>query len=607
MSTDALVTFVILGATVVLFASDLLRLDVVALLCLLALVLTGVAPLEIALSGFSSPAVLMIAGLFVIGAALTETGVADWLGRRLESVVGTGEARVTAVMMSATALVSAFMSSTGTVAIFLPIIGTLAMRKSISPSRLFMPLAFATHLGSNLTLISTPPNLLVSDALREAGREPFRFFSFLVPGLVVFLVGIAYFVFFGRKLLPAGDKLELAPRSLSQSELASEYGLGAAVCSVRVGARSKLVGMTLATADLRAAHGITVVAVRRRGEPIRVVPRVTFEAGDELGILGSAEAVEALVTRLSLDLVTGPSELTLPLDESLSEVVIPRRSRLVGQTLRAVKFRDRYRANVFAVRRAEAGRPVSTSSPTSLRDLVIRAGDTLLVKGRRKYLHNFHDDRTNVVLVAEPDAIPGVFVDRPRALGAMAITLMMLVIMAFGWLPNVVAVLLAAVLLVVTGCVRPADVYRAVNWESVVLIAGMLPLAVSLERTGGTAIVVGAVEGALRGASPSVILALLVAITSAFGMVLSNTATAVLVAPIAVRLASAFGIAPEPLLMGVAFAASAAFATPIASPVNVLVMTPGNYRFTDYVKVGLPLQVLVLTTAVLVIPLVWPF
>lgn len=229
------------------------------------------------------------------------------------------------------------------------------------------------------------------------------------------------------------------------------------------------------------------------------------------------------------------------------------------------------------------------------------------MKGRRKYLRNLRDNIADLVLVAEPDAAPVDLLRLGPALGALAITLAMLVVMAFGWLPNVVAVLVAALLLVVTGCIRPVDVYRSMNWESIVLIAGIIPLATALERTGATKIVVAGVGEVLRGAHPSVVLSLLVVLTSAIGMVLSNTATAVLVAPIAVNLAATFGVAPEPLLMGVAFAASAAFATPIASPVNVLVMSPGHYRFTDYVKVGLPLQLVVLTCAVLVIPLVWPF
>lgn len=607
MSTEALLAFVILAVSIVLFVTDRVRLDVVALIALLALAITGVAPLDVALSGFSNPAVLMIGGLFVIGAAITETGAADWFGQRLEGVAGKTEARVIVVVMLATAFISAFMSSTGTVAIFLPVISAIAARRRIAPARLFMPLAFAAHLGSNLTLISTPPNLLVSDALREAGREPFRFFSFTAPGLVVLVVGIGWFALFGRRLLPAGEEpSEQEQQTLSQVDLASDYGLGDALSRVRVGERSKLAGMTLASANLRAAHGISVVAVVRAGEAVRVIPHVVFQPGDELRVIGTAEALEAFVSGFSLERIAGPPGFTLPASESLAEVVIPRRSRLVGRTLREAKFRDRYRANVLAVRRVEGGKQVCHTS-SALRDLTIRPGDALLVKGRRKYLHNLHDDRANVVTVAEPDAAPGVLLDRRRALGAVAITCVMLVVMAFGWLPNVVAVLLAALLLVLTRCVRAAEVYRAVNWESVVLIAGMIPLATSLERTGGTKLVADFVETQLHGASPTVVLALLVAITSAIGMVLSNTATAVLLAPVAVRLASAFGVAPEPLLLGVAFASSAAFATPIASPVNVLVMAPGKYRFSDYTKVGLPLQLLVLATAVLVIPLVWPF
>lgn len=606
MTNDALITFVILGATIALFASDRLRLDVVALLSLLALTLTGVTSIEAALSGFSSPAVLMIAGLFVVGAAITETGVADWLGRRLDRVAGTSEARVIAVVMGATALVSAFMSSTGTVAILLPIVVTMAARRGIAPGRLLMPLAFAAHLGSNLTLISTPPNLLVSDALRDAGHEPFRFFSFFVPGVVALVVGVAYMALVGRRALPKGDASEATHRSLSQGELAAEFGLDRALTRVRVGADSGLVGRSIAESKLRAAHGVTIVGILREGEPVRVLPRAVLAAGDELSVLGRDEALAALVADYAVERLAGASAFALAPEESLAEIVLPRRSRLIGRTLCDLKFRDRYRANVLAVRRVESGRPVCHTE-VALRDLKLAPGDTLLVKGRRKYLRNLNEDRANIVLVAEPDATPGVFFDRPRALGTIAITLAMLVVMAFAWLPNAVAVLLAAVTLVITQCVRPAEVYRSVNWESIVLIAGMIPLALALDRTGGAQLVVAAVERQLVGVGPTVVLALCVGVTSALGLVLSNTATAVLVAPIAVRLASAFGIAPEPLLMGVAFGASAAFATPIASPVNVLVMTPGGYRFAHFTKVGLPLQLLVLTTAVLVIPLVHPF
>jgi di/tricarboxylate transporter len=603
---DALLTTFILAATIALFVSDRLRLDVVAMISLVALALTGLASTEVVLSGFSNPAVLMIAGLFVVGAAITETGVADWFGRRLEKLAGQDERRVLVVIVSATALLSAFMSSTGTVALLLPVVGSIAARRSIPPGLLLMPLAFGAHLGSNLTLISTPPNLIVSDALRGAGHEPFRFFGFLGPGLVVFAVGIAYLTLYGRRLLPKGDSLRTTRAAFSERDLAAEYGLADALSCLRVPAQSTLVGRSLAETNLRAVHGVTVVGVVRSGEALRVLPSLVFEAGDELRVLGSADAIASLGAAHATVLLETASHFSLPVEESLAELVLPRRSRLVGRALRDAKFRDRYRATVLALRRIEgSGRLCLTDA--SLRDVALRPGDILLVKGRRKYLRNLRDERDDLVLVAEPDVAADVLVDRPRAFGAVAITLAMLVVMAIGWLPNVIAVLGSALLLVIAGCVRPAEVYRSVNWESVVLIACMIPLSTTLEASGATSFVVSFVEANLGGLSPLVLMAFVTCITSALGLVLSNTATAVLVAPLAVRLALAFGVAPEPLLMGVAFGASAAFATPIASPVNVLVMTPGGYRFSDYTRVGLPLQLLVLATAVFVIPLFWPF
>ncbi len=606
MSTDALIALAILAGTITLFVSDKLRLDVVAMLSLLALLVTGVASVEVGLAGFSNPAVLMIAGLFVVGAGLTETGIADWLGRKLELVAGTSELRLVVAMMAGTALVSAFMSSTGTVAILLPVVGGIAARRGIAPSRLFMPLAFAAHLGSNLTLISTPPNLLVSDALRAAGHEPFRVFSFSVPGAAALVVGVAYVALAGRRLLPRATEPESVPGAVSDHELASEYGLGDALRSVRIGPSSRIIGQTLAASNLRAVQEVTVVAVLRDGESLRVMPSLTFQAFDDLLVIASDQALHAFVTSLGLVQLSTPATFSLPPEEGLAEIVLPRRSRLVGRSARAVQFRDRYRATVLGVRRIEGGRQVSHTH-LALRDLVLAAGDTLLIKGRRRYLKNLHQERADMVLVSEPGAGPGALLDRTRALLAVSITLAMLLVMAFAWLPNVVAVLAAALLMVLAQCVRPSEIYRCVNWESLVLIASLIPLASVLERSGATTALVSWVEGRFSSASPLLLLVALVTLTSAMGMVLSNTATAVLLAPVAIRLASAFEIAPEPLLMGVAFAASAAFATPIASPVNVLVMTPGSYRFSDYTKMGLPLQLLVLATAIVVIPLLWPF
>lgn len=608
MNSDAIVTLVILAGTIGLFVTERVRADIAALCSLVALMLTGVLDVGQALGGFSSPAVLTLAGLFVVGAGLTETGVADWIALRLERSAGEGEARITAMLMSVTALFSALMSSTGCVAILLPVAGTLARQRGLPPGRLLMPLAFAAHLGSYLTLISTPPNLVVSEALRAAGHEPFRFFSFTAPGSIILVIGVAYMVLIGRRRLTGGAEQasEPARRGLQVSELAAEYGLAAAMRAVRIPRSSSLVGRSLSDLRLRTDLEVTVVGIIRQGafgpETLRVVPGQRLQAGDELRLLGTDEAVAHAVQSFDLEPLPRPDGFTLPPEESLAEVVLPRLSRLAGRSLRAIRFRDRYRATVLALKRANGDLIVLHASPEE-RDPVLRSGDTLLLKGRRRSLRNLRDRRDDLLVLAESEVRTDVPVDLPRAIGATVITLGMLVVMAAGLLDSVVAVLAAAVALVLTGCVRPADIYRTVNWESLVVIACVVPLASALEVTGLLASAIGMLERLLTGTGTLPAMALLVVSTSAIGMVLSNTATAVLMAPIAVRLAEALSLSPASLLMGVAFAASAAFATPIASPVNMMVVGPGGYRFRDFLRVGVPLQLVILAVIVVVVPI----
>ncbi|WAM29422.1 SLC13 family permease [Myxococcus sp. NMCA1] len=606
MTPPALITLGVLAVSLVLFVSDRVRLDIVALLALLSLLLFDIVPVEDALAGFSNPVVIMLVGLFVIGGAITETGLAGWLGQRLGHLAGEGEGRTIAVVMLATAALSAFMSSTGTVAILMPVVGTLALRRGIAPARIYLPFAFAAHLGSMLTLISTPPNLIVSGALRDAGHEPFRFFTFFPIGVVMLAAGMLFLIFAGKYLLPSAAQGQVTAQAvLSPEDFATEYGLGTLLHSLRVPRGSKLMGRTLGEANLRSAHAVNVVGISLAGAAHPVVPHRPFGADEVLVVQGHEDAVVATVEHWGLERLPSLQSLSLPPEESLAEVVIPRRSALVGRTLRQARFRDQFRATVLAIRRGTDA-VVDASSP-ALKDFTLRRGDTLLVKGRKKHLRNLSEARRDLVLLAEPDPRTDRLADPRRAALTVIITLAMLTVMALGLLPNVVAVLLAAVAMVLTGCVRPADVYRTVNWESVVLIAGMFPLATALERTGVTQLAVAGLERLFTGASPHAVLAVLAIVTSTLGLFISNTATAVLVAPVALRIAESMDLRPEPLLMAVAITASAAFATPIASPVNTLVMSPGGYRFADYARVGIPLQVLIVALAVLVVPWVLPF
>jgi len=611
VSQDALIVFSTLAVTIALFVSDRVRLDVVALMSLLVLLLTGVLTPSEGVQGFSNPIVLMIAGLFVVGGALSATGVADWLGGKLGVLAGTNETRLVVVIMLATAVLSAFMSSTGTVAVLLPVVGTLAQRARIAPARLLMPMAFASLLGGLLTLIGTPPNIVVADQLRSQGLEPFRFFTFTPPGLILLGVGVAFMATVGRRMLPGGGAAVVERDSLRPSavmrDIASEYGLGDQLHRVKVSAAADGLGKTLSQLNLRARFELTIVGLERQSEDgnfaVPVLPTASLHEGDVLMIQGSRAALEGAAAELRWTVLPGRVDLALPGDESIAEIVIPRRPHLIGRSLRQLRFRDRHRATVLAVRPA-GSRHAESSSAT--KDLRLRSGDTLLIKGRIKHLKNLVQERRDFVMVTEPRAPEDVQIGGVQAIAAIAITVGMLVLMAFGIVPNVVAVLLAAVCMVLVRCLDTNQAYRGINWESVVLIAAILPMATALEKTGGMRLVVDGLVGGLGGRGPYVLLAALFLLTSAFSQVISNTATTVLVAPIAYKVAVDTGLSPQAFLMTVAIAASTAFATPIASPVNTLVLNPGGYKFFDYVKVGLSLQLVLLVVTLLIVPWMFP-
>ena len=613
MSQDALIVFFTLAATIALFVSDRVRLDVVALLSLLVLLLTGVLTPAEGMAGFSNPIVLMIAGLFVIGGALSATGVADWLGIKLGALAGTDEKRLVVVIMLAAALLSAFMSSTGTVAVLLPVVGTLAERARVSPARLLMPMAFASLLGGLMTLIGTPPNIVVSDQLRSAGLEPFHFFSFTPPGLILVLIGVAFMALVGRHLLPGGattsSASDSAPPSAVMRDIVQEYGLSDHLHRLEVSSAARVVGQSLAQLDLRAKFELTVVGIRRSSDAgssaVPVLPTATLQAGDVLMIQGSPAAAERAASELLLAAMPGRVDLSLPGDESVAEIVIPRRSRLIGRSLRQVHFRDRYRATVLAARRA-GSRAAEASDSFATRDLRLRSGDTLLIKGRVKHLKALIHERGDFVMVTEPRASGDFELNGVQATAALVITLGMLVLMTFGVVPNVVAVLLAAVCMVLTRCLDANQAYRNINWESVVLIAAILPMATALQKTGGVQFVVDGLVSGLGQRGPYLLLGAFFVLTSGFSQVISNTATTVLVAPIAYQVAVGLDMSPRPFLMTVAIAASTAFATPIASPVNTLVLNPGGYKFFDYMRVGLLLQLVLLVATLAIVPWMFP-
>lgn len=615
MTASAIFVFAVLAMAIALFLSDRLRLDLVALMALLALLLGeeifgNILTTEQALSGFSDPIMLMIAGLFIVGGGIFQTGVADKLGRWLGKVAGQSEVRLIAVIMLVAATLSGFMSSTGTVAVMLPVVVTLAKNARISPSKLLMPLAFAALLGGMLTLIGTPPNIVVSNQLRLQTGEGFRFFSFTPIGLIMLAIGLGFMLLLGRHLLPGkskdegGDHDEKAPETRTSTQLVDDYELDDNILRFEVTEESGLVGKTLAQARVRERYQGTVLEIRRPGpggdKELDAQAETVLEGGDLLCVQVSEDALDEVKHRESRSLQ--PQEgtgATIPRETLLVEVLLTPRSRFIGRTLMSIRFRDRYRVNVLAIKRK--GKPLKGNAA----DAVLRFGDTLLVEGRRRAISMLRDEHRNFVVVAEPQELREPERNTGRAPLAMAIMVGMLLLMTFGVVPNVTAVLLAAVAMVLTGCLTVPQAYGTINWESVVLIAAILPMSIALKNSGGLQAIVDGLVGLLGGAGSSVVMAGLFVLTSLFSQVISNTATTVLIAPVAYQVATTLGASPQAFMVTVAVAASTAFATPIASPVNTLVLGPGGYKFTDFLKIGILMQVLVLVATLLVVPLMF--
>ncbi|HSJ23965.1 MAG TPA: SLC13 family permease [Longimicrobiales bacterium] len=604
---DALFVFAVLGATILLFASDRMRLDVVALMALLALSLTGILTPAEALAGFSDAVVIMIAGLFVVGGALFRTGVAERFGRALGRVAGTSRARLTVTVMLGAALLSAFMSSTGTVAVMLPVTATLAWGARLSPSLLLIPLSVGSLFGGLLTLIGTPPNIVVSNQLAAAGYAPFRFFDFTPVGLVVLAAGTVILAVAGGRLFPArasadGPSAAGGVASVPGEELVRGYGVGR-ITRLRVPPQSPLVGQSPAAARLRERYGVSVLAVRRASGPggrrtrLAGTADTVLRVGDEMDVQAPADTVQRLLRE---ELLHEAGVAQEP-EAMLAEVLLTPRSRLIGRTLADARFRTRYGANVLSIRRQGE----LLEGPLASTEL--RFADTLLVSGSPRRIELLRGDVGDFVVVAQ--ARDDSRADGPlsrRQYAAIAIMVGMMLLLTFEVVAPVLAVLLAAVAMVLARCLTMEVAYRSINWESVVLIAAFLPMATALQKTGGMDLFVARLE-TIGSAGPLAVLAALFILTGVLSQVISNTATAVLVAPVAIATAAQLGVSPYPMVMGVAVAASSAFATPVATPVNMLVLGPGAYRFGDFMKAGILLQTVALLITLLLVPLLFPF
>lgn len=605
MNPQLVIVLALLIAAIAMFALNRPRMDAVALIMLSVLPFTGVLSMGEALAGFSDPNIVLIAALFVIGEGLVRTGVARRIGDWLSERAGSSEVRLIALLMLVVCGLGATMSSTAVTAIFIPVALRISQKMRVSPSRLMMPISMAALISGMTTLIATAPNLVVNSELVRNGGDGFGFFAFTPFGVPILALGIAYMLF-ARRWLSTSDELQAGDAS-GRPRLADwlkEYELVAREHRVRVGGESPLVGKTLAELRLREVSDAQLIAIEREGKLVQPHANTELYAGDVLfaDLFAPDTDVASLIRDYHLqELPLSGSHFTdLAQEIGMAEVIVPATSDLVGRSLRDADFRSRFRLAVIGLRRGQE------AFHDRLRDEPLQVGDTLLVTGPWNAIRGLGGENKDLVVFNLPVELDEVLPVAGKALQAVICLAVAVGLMISGVVPNVQAALIGCLMMGAFGCVDLNSAYRAIDWKTLVLIVGMLPFSVALERTGGVELAADGLMTLVGGLGPRAILATLFAITALLGMFISNTATAVLMAPIAISIAKDLNASPYPFAMIVALAASTAFMTPVSSPVNTLVVAPGNYTFGDFIRIGVPFSLVVLLLSVIMVPWLLP-
>lgn len=600
----------LLAIAVVLFATGKVRMDAIALMVIVAFVLSGTLTVTEAFSGFSDPNVILIAALFIIGDGLVRTGVATKMGAWLVSVAGNSETKMLIYLMLTVAGLGAFMSSTGVVAIFIPVVLSVSARMNTSPSRLMMPLSFAGLISGMMTLVATPPNLVVNSELLREGLHGFSFFSVTPIGLVVLILGIVYMLAV-RFMLKTdnGDSARDGRKRSTFRDLIREYHLTGRARRLAIRPGSPMIGQRLDDLKLRERYCANVIGVERWRRFRRVIVNVNgvseFRARDVLLIDMSASDVDLRQfcgeQMLEPMVLRGEYFADQALDVGMAEVALIPDSEMIGKTVREIAFRTRFGLNIVGMKRD------GKAMDGSVVDEPLQLGDILLVVGNWRQIALLAKRGRDFVVLNMPVEVDDASPAHSQAPHAIFCLVLMVALMLTDEIPNPIAAIIACLLMGKFRCINAESAYKAIHWPSIILIVGMMPFALALQKTGGVDLVVKGLMDVAGGEGPYLMLGCLFVMCAAIGLFISNTATAVLMAPIALAAAKSMGVSPYPFAMVVAMAASAAFMTPVSSPVNTLVLGPGKYSFSDFVKIGVPFTVLVMVVCVLLIPVLFPF
>ena len=630
------VTLIILVITVAMFIWGRVRADIVALTALAALLVLGILTPAEALAGFSSPIVIMMIGLFVVGGAIMQTGLAKLTGNKLMALSRGNETITFLLVMLVTSFIGAFVSNTGTVALMMPIIMSIAAGSGMQSSRFLMPLAFAGSLGGMLTLIGTPPNLVIDEVLTAAGYQPLAFFSFFPVGIIVIAIGIIVLMPLSKIFLSKSQGNKKKKNAKSLDDLVDEYRLldnlhRYIVPSSRTSAardengnQLDIVGKTLKELSIQKKYGVSIIEIRNEKKSrLGLVKDVnqnmaksssTIQVHDTLYIIGDEQKMQRFAQDYGLRKM---KDVKIDFyDLGLTEIVVMPTSNFAGLRIGEANLRKRFGINVLGVKRgsssssSEGGRGGSEYITDNLIAAKLHVGDMLLVQGEWTNLAHLTADTTNWVVLDQPEKTADKVLLDYKAPVAAAIMLLMIAMMVFDFIPvaPVTAVIIAGLFTVFAGCFRNVEAaYKTINWESIVLIAAMMPMSTALEKTGASALVSQGLVDSLGAMGPTALLAGIYFTTSLMTMFISNTATAVLMAPIALVAAQQVGVSPYSFLFAVTLGASMCFASPFSTPPNALVMKAGGYTFMDYVKVGLPLQIIIGVVMTFVLPLLFAY
>ena len=618
-------TLIILALSAVFFVNGKLRSDLVALCALVLLIVFNILTPEEALSGFSNPIVIMMVGLFVVGGAIFKTGLAKMISSKILRLAGKSELKLFILIMMVTAFIGAFVCNTGTVALMLPIVVSMAASANISPGRFLMPLAFASSMGGMATLIGTPPNLVVDEVLSNAGFTDLSFFSFTPIGVICVLIGLVVLIPLSKFFLVKKEdgKDTKTTTGHSPKELAKKYQLSDNLYRIQIRPGSRIGGKKLQELNITQAYNLSILEIRRQsssqGRFLKTVdqslagPHTELQENDILYVFGPFEKVNQFAKEQNLELtdthvseyVEGAEVEKLSVREiGIAEVLLMPDSKLINKAVKDSGFRDKYSVNILGIQRK--GEYILND----IKDIKMHAGDIHLIQGTWDSIARMSQKQSQWVVLGQPlEEASKVTLDYKAPVAAL-IMVLMIAAMVFDFIPipPVAAVIIAGILMVLTGCFRNVEeAYKTINWESVVLIAAMLPMSLALEKTGASNLISEKLVSGLGDYGPLVLMAGIYFTTSLLTMFISNTATAVLVAPIALQSAIAINVSPYPFLLAVTVGASMCFASPFSTPPNALVMSAGKYTFMDYVKVGLPLQIVMGIVMVFILPLLFPF